>query len=326
MKYSIIIPVYNTEKYIRQCVDSVLEQSFHNIEIILVDDGSSDRCRSICEEYAAKDKRVVFIHQDNSGPGIARNKGIDVAKGDYILFLDSDDFWLNQEVLETIDRQISGYDLAVFDFLCYADGIYGKPNCDCHNMLNNDYETGELFLCDALRNKSVYAWSFPIYVFNKRLFFNSSLRFTNQKSGEDIALLYRIILQAERVKVLKCCMYAYRQERKNSSSKAVSLEMLLGILGVVENEMTRIQNLLGISEMLKERLLNAFCEDYFFVLTALSRLPRLEKETVIENLERLKWAVTYSSGKDRIKTRMVQILGVRFSAQVLEIKRHLLRR
>ena len=89
---SIIVPVYKVEKYIDRCVESIINQTYKNIEIILVDDGSPDNCPKICDEWAKKDKRIRVIHKENRGVSSARNVGIDVAKGKYIGFVDSDDY------------------------------------------------------------------------------------------------------------------------------------------------------------------------------------------------------------------------------------------
>lgn len=91
-KVSVIIPVFNTGKYINACVDSILAQTLHDIELILVDDGSTDECPAICDEYAIRDSRVKVIHKDNAGQGFARNTGLDIAEGEFVCFLDSDDF------------------------------------------------------------------------------------------------------------------------------------------------------------------------------------------------------------------------------------------
>ena len=88
---SVIVPVYNVEPYLRRCIDSLINQTLQNIEIILVDDGSPDGCGAICDEYAAQDYRIQVVHQDNSGVYAARNAGIDRAKADYLMFADSDD-------------------------------------------------------------------------------------------------------------------------------------------------------------------------------------------------------------------------------------------
>ena len=93
---SVIVPVYNVEKYLNRCVDSIINQTYKNLEIILVDDGSPDNCGRICDEYAKKDSRIKVIHKENSGVSSARNKGIDIAKGKWISFIDSDD-WIEED-------------------------------------------------------------------------------------------------------------------------------------------------------------------------------------------------------------------------------------
>ena len=121
---SVIIPVYNVEKYIRQCVDSVLEQSYKDFELILVDDGSPDNCPRICDEYARKDSRVHVIHQMNSGVSAARNKGIEHAKGEWISFIDSDD-WVDIDYLEKFELDKDDADL-IIQGLEYYDNRNGQ--------------------------------------------------------------------------------------------------------------------------------------------------------------------------------------------------------
>ena len=106
-KFSIIIPVYNVEPYLHRCVDSVLNQSFSNFEIILVDDGLSDKSGKICDKYVIKDKRVKCIHQVNQGVSCARNTGLNAANGEYVLFIDSDDMWNDTEALQRINRVLT---------------------------------------------------------------------------------------------------------------------------------------------------------------------------------------------------------------------------
>ena len=89
---SIIVPVYDAEQFLDRCIESALHQTYQNLEIVLVDDGSPDRCGDICDRHAKEDNRIVVIHQENAGPSAARNTGLDAAKGDFIYFLDSDDY------------------------------------------------------------------------------------------------------------------------------------------------------------------------------------------------------------------------------------------
>ena len=99
IKISVIIPVYNAEQYLKDCVDSIINQSYQNFELILVDDGSSDNSPKICDDYAAKDNRIIVIHKSNNGVSAARKTGLDNASGDYIMYVDSDD-WLDINTME----------------------------------------------------------------------------------------------------------------------------------------------------------------------------------------------------------------------------------
>ena len=118
---SIIVPVYKVEKYLPRCIDSILAQTFGDFELILIDDGSSDGCGRICDEYARKDKRIVVIHQKNMGVSAARNAGLDIARGRYIGFVDSDD-WIEPQMYEVMMDAIreNGADMAVCG-VRYAD-------------------------------------------------------------------------------------------------------------------------------------------------------------------------------------------------------------
>ena len=115
--FSIIIPVYNVEKYLNKCVDSVLNQTFTDFEVILVDDGSTDNCPAICDSYAEKDKRVKVIHKPNGGLINARKSGLEIADGNYIGFVDSDD-WIEPEMYELFANMIKKYspDMVLSDF------------------------------------------------------------------------------------------------------------------------------------------------------------------------------------------------------------------
>ena len=100
-KFSIIVPVYNVEDYLERCLDSIISQTFSNIEIICVDDGSTDNSGNICEEYADKEQRISVIHKENEGPAAARNDGLENIQGAYVSFVDCDD-WLEPEMYTTM--------------------------------------------------------------------------------------------------------------------------------------------------------------------------------------------------------------------------------
>ena len=121
---SIIVPVYNAEKYLRRCIDSILSQSLTDFELILIDDGSTDRSPHICDEYATRDKRIKLIHKKNAGVSAARNNGIDMASGDYLVFIDGDD-WIASNMLEIMYKNIQKEKPDIINFNAYKH-IEGK--------------------------------------------------------------------------------------------------------------------------------------------------------------------------------------------------------
>ncbi len=106
IKISIIIPVYNAERYLRECLDSICNQSYKELEIILVDDDSQDGSSEICKEYMKIDKRIIYLYKENEGPGVARNMGLNIASGTYIMFIDSDDFLYDVHNIENIVKEL----------------------------------------------------------------------------------------------------------------------------------------------------------------------------------------------------------------------------
>ena len=108
-RVSVVVPIYKVEKYISRCIESIINQSYKNLEIILVDDGSPDKCGDICEEYALKDSRIKVLHKETGGLSDARNFGMNYVSGEYTLFVDSDD-WLELNMIETMIKLVNKYD------------------------------------------------------------------------------------------------------------------------------------------------------------------------------------------------------------------------
>ncbi len=215
---SVIIPVYGVEKYLRRAVDSVLKQTYRNLEIILVDDGSPDGCPAICDEYASKEARVRVVHKENGGLSDARNAGLDIAGGDYIAFLDSDDYFapffieaLYNELLRT-DAQVALCRYEVTEALLPEEGpdfdavlkAYRDGEADCKEY---DRRQMQLNLYDAVCPDATYF----IVAWNK--LYKASLwkhvRFPKGKIHEDEATTYRIFDKIEKGVYVDMPMYAY---------------------------------------------------------------------------------------------------------------------
>lgn len=197
-KVSIIIPIYNVEKYLTKCVESVINQTYSNIEIILVDDGSPDKCGQICDEYAKKDKRIQVIHKKNGGLSDARNKGIEKSTGDYLFFLDSDDF-IEKDTIEFLTKILeeNNADLSVCSVYNYNPLTNEKKRDE---DVSKDYikvlnvEEALLLMLDTTKAFSWRAWN---KLYKKELFNN--VRYPIGKIYEDVGTTYRLILNSKKI-------------------------------------------------------------------------------------------------------------------------------
>lgn len=202
IKYSIIVPAYNAEKTLYRCIESILAQKYDNYELIIVDDGSTDESFKILDQYKKANKRVNIFKQKNSGAGSARNLGVAKAKGQYLLFLDSDDYVTN-DYLEVIDNNLdTNLDLLRFQIT----DVDGKQETN-HSESSFDTMSGpEAF---ELMTKFKYLDSPVCYCYNKKYYDNNKFKFMENTYHEDYALVPLIIMKAQRVKGINKCIYAY---------------------------------------------------------------------------------------------------------------------
>ena len=202
---SVIVPVYKVEKYLNQCIESVLAQTYQNLEIILVDDGSPDRSGEICEEYAKKDTRIRVLHKSNGGLSTARNTGLQIISGAYIAFLDSDDY-LAPDMYETLYRELieNDADIAVCGFVkIFEDG---------HTEIENAFEKKELFsgkeLLDVFLVDDKIGSQSCNKLFNAKLF--SGVEYPEGRIYEDLAIMHEVFHRANSVVCLAENKYYYR--------------------------------------------------------------------------------------------------------------------
>jgi len=181
---SIIIPVYNVEKYLERCVKSVINQTYKNLEIILVDDGAKDNSGKMCDELSKLDSRIKVIHKENGGLSDARNFGLKIATGDYIGFVDSDDY-IADDMYETLYHTIknNNADISIVSFYeMYKEKVIGVRDSGNLEILSKQEAMKELLIDTKIQS---YAWN---KLFKKELF--NDLKFPTGKNFEDIELLY----------------------------------------------------------------------------------------------------------------------------------------
>lgn len=201
---SVVVPVYKVEPYLRRCVDSILQQTYRDFELILVDDGSPDSCGSICDAYAQTDRRIHVIHQKNGGLSAARNAGIDWVFGNsdsrWFTFIDSDD-WIHPQTLERLLQAAEAYNTAVS--VCgYAETAGENPAVTAESMCACSVDP-RWFYCSRFINATV-AWG---KLYRRELFEN--VRYPVGKIHEDEFVTYRLLMESGRIAVLEAPLYAY---------------------------------------------------------------------------------------------------------------------
>ena len=243
-KITVIVPVYNVENYLNKCLDSIIKQTYKNLEIIVVNDGSTDNSGTICQEYAQKDERIVYIEKENGGLSDARNAGLERMTGSYVTFVDSDD-WIELDYVETLYTKIIEYqaDIAVgnyysfnesegmFYFHILGDSYYEKVY-DNVSIFENLYESQEM-KSFAL----ISAWG---KLYKAGLF--EQLRFDIGKLGEDGYLNQKIYLLAEKIVYIHKGIYSYRI-RNNSLSRTWTEKWMHALVDAMSERITLLASL-----------------------------------------------------------------------------------
>ena len=243
-KITVIVPVYNVENYLDKCLDSLVNQTYKNLEIIVINDGSTDNSGIICQEYAQKDNRIVYIEKENGGQAEARNMGLDRMTGSYVTFVDSDD-WVESDYVETLYQKIMEYqaDIAVgnyysfnesegmYYFHIFGDSYYEKVY-DNVSIFENLYESQEM--------KSFALISVWGKLYKADLV--KHLRFDIGKLGEDGYLNQKIYLLAEKTIYLNKGLYAYRQ-REGSSSRIWTEKWMHALVDAMSERITLLANM-----------------------------------------------------------------------------------
>lgn len=215
-KISVIIPVYNVENYITHCLDSILNQSFKDFEIICVNDGSSDNSLEILQNYSKKDQRIIVIDKDNEGSGIARNAGLAIAKGEYVFFVDGDD-WIEDEALNKMFEQAekTGVDILIFGGLSYYEGVGKNGGYSCDKLpkkyLNRVFSSEDIKK-DIFKFPST-AWT---KLYKRNFLIKNNIRFQEIKVGQDQLPFFHSMIMAKKIALFPENLYCYRKNRKGA--------------------------------------------------------------------------------------------------------------
>lgn len=291
---TIIIPIYNVENYLDKCLGSVVNQTYQNLEIICVDDGSTDSCPQLCEEWAAKDKRIMVIHQKNTGYGIARNIGIEHANGEYVCFLDSDDYIaldLVEKAYKLAEKEQA--DMVIWGFIRVRDGnAVGERVPRTEKDSYKGKEVQEEFLPDLIgpdlhgkKNANLAMGSLSIMC-SMQMIQKSGWRWVSERViiSEDTYSVLCLCAGVKKVSILREGLYYYA-ERKGSSTQRYQKDRYKMLKECIDLSI-RTSDELNYNERVKERLLygHISCVLYSMKWIMMSDLNHQEK---VENLEKI---------------------------------------
>lgn len=226
---SVIVPVYNVEKYIRRCLDSIINQTYHNLEIILVDDGSTDESGAVCDEYAKKDSRIKVFHQPNSGQAVARNTGLDHAAGSRIAFVDSDDFICMEFMKRMLDTAFR-YDADIVHCRWQVGGadhidVPDKGEVTVYSGIECYTNYFTLQKLPALENVNIKLYRAALF---------DDLRFIPGRILEDLAIMHHLFKKADKVAYLNETLYYYYQSPESTMRGKFTVNKLSALLSYEE--------------------------------------------------------------------------------------------
>lgn len=315
MKFSIIIPVYNVEKYLDQAIESILVQTFKNYELLLIDDGSRDKSGFICDSYAADYCFIKAFHKQNGGQSSARNLGIEKSIGDYIIFLDSDDYISNDSFLEALDYETrNNPDIILYKYQKMFEAsnrvetcnfnFPSKKNDDISDYLMQLIET-DTFFCSA--------WSKSI---KSSLIKNNNCFFTEGIYAEDIEWYYRILKYTNSIGIINKPFVHYRQ-RTNSITSSKSYKNLKDNNDVIK--MTYNFIITNFEEPLKTILLNSLGKMYLNLIVNYSCNPNRSKQIKLE-IKKMIFLFKYNANpRVKIFSRLNRFVGFTFMTVLIRI-------
>lgn len=212
---SFIVPVYNVEQYLNQCVESILSQSYTNFEIILIDDGSADQSGSLCDILSRRDNRIRVVHKTNEGASVARNYGLELSKGEYIIYLDSDDYWDDCDALGKIvgSLKLSEVDLITFGYKKKIE----ETQKIIYSLKSLDFDTSSLDISELMKY-GLYCSSPCVKMIKKSFLLDNKILFRPNVASEDIEWATKILLNTSNIQYINVFPYVYRQRKYSTTS------------------------------------------------------------------------------------------------------------
>lgn len=328
MQFSIIVPIYNIEQYIEKCVESVLCQSFKDYELILINDGSVDRSAEIIDKYAEKYDCIRVIHKSNGGLSDARNVGIGRALGEYILFLDGDDYWLESSFLEKLSYYITvqkePVDIVAFDgSFVFTDGYKKSLVNEKINMFKpiKQCEDSEKILIEFLSNNLHFGWYSWLYAIRKEVLTQNRLEFPVGRVFEDFYFTWRLLLSAKTIGVLEGLYYAYRINRPGSIVYTKTYRNASDFIWIIEENLKDIGGVVK-NHTLEQLLKDSFSTGYLNICSSMyGKLNYKDRKLCYKLLKEKQYLMEYITKPEYVLVcKIIKIMGLRWVLMMFRLR------
>ena len=314
MKISFIIPVYKVEQYLSQCVNSITEQTYRDVEVVLVDDGSPDECPALCDELAAKDSRIVVIHKENGGLSDARNAGLKKATGDYVVFIDGDDFWTRNDSLQKLVTIASEHkELDFIGFNCnyyYPDSNKMTAWVPYVDELAKPTDKNKVIV--ALVKSGTFPMSACLKLLKRDFLIDNELFFKKGQIAEDIPWFINVLDATSNCCFVNEYIYAYRQNVAGSITKVSGRKSFDSLFDIFKIELIKIEQRTFCEEA-KNAIKSFLAYEYCILLT----YPGIDKQTKME-LHSYQDILKYDlNPKVKKASQWYKVFGIRVTTWIL---------
>lgn len=321
MTISVIVPVYKVEAYLRQCVESLTCQTYSDIEIILVDDGSPDGSPALCDQLATEDSRIRVVHKENGGLSDARNAGLRVAVGEYVVFCDSDDFWDNANCMQQLVNEITAcknVDFIGFNFKKYYEdtGVFKLAPMYSEATITSKDKNNSLY---SLAKQGVFPISACTKLIRREFLIENNLYFIRGLISEDIPWYIDVISKANKCKYINLYAYVYRQNVSGSITNAFSEKKFFDRINIIEKEASLVESR-NLDKHGKEALYYFLAYEYTQFIANIGRFDGQKRNEVLGTLKQYQWLLKYDLNyKVRIPRYVCKLFGLENTARLVKL-------
>ncbi len=318
-RFSVIVPIYNVENYLTECIESILSQTFSDFEIILVDDGSPDKSGEICDKYASFHSNINVIHKENGGLSDARNAGINAAQGEFLVFIDSDDFFDDDKFLEKLDKIIAKKDaeIVIYSMKHFKnnDRNYIPSRVIFDDPKWNSFGSFEETLIELLKENKLIISACSNAV-KREIVLERQLFFKNGIVSEDIEWAMRLYSKEQKIAFLNEQPYIYRAGRVGSITSSMKEKNFNDLFDIIKNFADKFS---GSNNNIEKLLLNYIAYQYVILCGILVRAKDTKfKNSLIKQMKNYKWLMNYDMCPKVKKAKSIySFFGLRVMIKVM---------